>query len=316
MNRVISRISSEFNLNEFETNYLILSAPKRYKDFTIEKASGRGRRPISQPSPEVKNLQRFVIREFLSELPVHDAAYAYVESRSIKDNAEIHARARYLLKMDFEAFFPSIKSHHFIKHLNKYGNSQFTAEEARSLALICFRRRSSDYIPYLSIGAPSSPFISNTMLYDFDVLVEAYCLDRQIKYTRYADDLSFSTNQPHFLKGVPDLISDMLESLDYPKLSVNSNKTIHTSRKRNRKVTGLTLSNSGYASIGRGRKRNISAMVHHAKLQKLNDLELKVLQGQLGFIKFIDPTFFAKLKSKYGSEIVEYIQRTNFKSSD
>jgi len=314
MNKIVKSVSLKFGLNEYEANHLIASAPKRYKDYPIDKSSGRGVRMISQPAPAVKNLQRFLIQEFLIRLPVHDSAYAYRKSRSIKDNAECHAKSRYLLKMDFKSFFPSIKGNDFKLHINKHLAVVLNEDEIDSIISACFRRRRKDEVPYLSIGAPSSPLISNSILFDFDVIILSHCQALDVIYTRYADDITFSTDRSDVLRDIPNFIQETLNAMQYPKLTINSRKTLHTSKKRNRKVTGLTISNDGVASIGRDRKRTISAMVHKSKLNELSQKDLEALKGQLGFIKFIDPVFFQKLKDKYGSDLIERIQKTNFGS--
>lgn len=72
---------------------LIHTAPVRYKVFRIPKRTG-GEREIAQPSKPVKALQRAIMTEYLSTLPVHEAAAAYRQGRSILDNAKQHLRAQ------------------------------------------------------------------------------------------------------------------------------------------------------------------------------------------------------------------------------
>lgn len=312
MNRVIEGISERFNLTSSEARYMIMTAPVRYKEYPIKKASGKGVRIIAQPTSQVKQLQRFVISNLLSDLPVHDCAYAYVINRSIKDNAQLHSSSRYLLKMDFSNFFPSIQGRQVAAHIRKHSKQQYSNDEIKSLISICLRQKREHPFPHLSIGAPSSPFLSNSILFDFDEIISRYCKTHGIIYTRYADDLTFSTTVPNLLLRMENYVETVLGNIDYPKLSINKSKTIHTSKKRNRKVTGLTISNSGKASVGRDRKRIISAMVHKASLGKMTPDELQILQGQLGFIKFVDYEFLASLKRKYGSETVTKIQNGTF----
>jgi len=216
--------------------------------------------------------------------------------------------------MDFKSFFPSIKGNDFKLHINKHLAVVLNEDEIDSIISACFRRRRKDEVPYLSIGAPSSPLISNSILFDFDVIILSHCQALDVIYTRYADDITFSTDRSDVLRDIPNFIQETLNAMQYPKLTINSRKTLHTSKKRNRKVTGLTISNDGVASIGRDRKRTISAMVHKSKLNELSQKDLEALKGQLGFIKFIDPVFFQKLKDKYGSDLIERIQKTNFGS--
>ena len=89
---------------------LIRSAPHRYKVFKIPKRKQGEFRTIAQPATEVKALQYWVMQHVLSQFDVHPAATAYQKGLSIADNARPHTRGRYLLKLDFSDFFPSIKA--------------------------------------------------------------------------------------------------------------------------------------------------------------------------------------------------------------
>lgn len=163
----------------------------------------------------------------------------------------------------------------------------------------------------LSIGAPSSPFVSNVTMFFFDELISKICEDKGIIYTRYADDLSFSTNQKDILFSIPALVKESLKVVGLKNIKVNNAKTVFSSKKFNRHVTGITLSNEGVVSLGRERKRIISAMVHHFTLGLLDKESIYKLKGYLGFAKYIEPSFILRLKIKYGDEIVLKIQRFN-----
>ena len=95
--------------SEWELVALIHTAPLRYKDHYILKRNGRGRRLISQPTLELKFLQRLLVSKEFVNLPMHDAAVAYRRCHSIKDHAAPHASNKYLLKLDFKDFFPSLE---------------------------------------------------------------------------------------------------------------------------------------------------------------------------------------------------------------
>lgn len=90
---------------------------------------------------------------------------------------------------------------------------------------------------------------------------------------------------------------------------MNSDKTTFVTRKYRRVVTGVTLTNDGALSIGRDRKRIISAQVHHASLGKLSGEELAALAGYLGFANVVEPGFLDMLRRKYGADVIKGIQR-------
>ena len=84
------------------------TSPHRYKVYTIPKRNGKGIRTIAHPSKELKYIQRILFKVLRKLLPVHQSAMAYKKGVGIKDNAAAHVRNSYLLKMDFNNFFPSI----------------------------------------------------------------------------------------------------------------------------------------------------------------------------------------------------------------
>lgn len=85
---------------------LVIRALFRYKIYTIPKRSDPNkRRVIAHPSKKLKRLQRWIVKNFLTEFKVHSTAQAYEKDRSIATNAAIHAENNYLLKMDFKDFF-------------------------------------------------------------------------------------------------------------------------------------------------------------------------------------------------------------------
>lgn len=297
---VIDTILQEFPLSRDEILRLIRTAPSRYKVHDIEKRNGRGKRTIAQPTAEIKLLQRFLLQKFVARLPVSDAAKAYRSGQGIADHASVHAKNRYLLKLDFKDFFPSIRAGDFVKHLYKY--SLLKTEDAKALSRLFFWRPKGQRTLLLAIGAPSSPAISNTLMFDFDMKLVEYCTQKGITYTRYADDLALSTNQPNILTEAHKYVISLCTSIRSPKLVLNDEKTVFTSKKHHRQLTGLTLSNEGTASIGREKKREIRAMAHHYKLGKLKPEDLSKLRGWIAFAMSIDNAFVSTIRTMVGSE--------------
>jgi RNA-directed DNA polymerase len=284
---------------------LTRSAPRRYKVYHIPKRSG-GSREIAQPAREVKLLQRVLIEKLLSKLPVHDAATAYCNGRSIATNASRHAGHGPILKMDFRDFFPSIRAEDWILYCRNA--SLLDEADAVLSAQILFRRAKHEHVLKLSIGAPSSPILSNILLVPFDTMVTAEAAKRRIRYTRYADDLTFSGQRMGMLKDMVDVVHATVKQMQRPKLTVNLEKTTFVTAKYRRVVTGVTLANDGSLSLGHDRKRLLSASVHHAVLGKLNAQELLKLSGDLAFANVVEPAFLARLGRKYGFEVIQRVR--------
>jgi len=203
-----------------ELRLLIESAPHRYKVYAIPKRTPGQVRVIAQPAKEVKALQYWVMKHVLSQFELHRSATAYREKLSILDNALPHASGRYLLKMDFKDFFPSLRAEDFRIFLKRRA-SVLDANEIGALCSILFwmpKDRTPDLC--LSIGAPSSPTLSNILMADFDRQVTSFCNARNVVYTRYADDLSFSAATSDRLQVVEKAIIGWCSRSKSPQLSI------------------------------------------------------------------------------------------------
>jgi RNA-directed DNA polymerase len=295
---VIAKILSDFPLSQKEAELLVRSAPRRYKVHTIQKRNNRGERTIAQPTAEIKALQRLMVEEYISKLPIHSAAKAYRIGLGIADHAGPHAKNRYLLKLDFRDFFPSIKGRDLLKHLAQH--SDIERADAQKLVRLLFWKPIGIPEFILSIGAPSSPAVSNTLLFSFDTAVSDFCKSKDVTYTRYADDLALSTNKPLVLKDIHSFIASLCLKLKYPRLVLNEDKTVYTSKKYRRQLTGLILTNDGALSLGREKKRLLRSMVHRHVLGLLNDEETSRLRGWLAFALSVDQAFVLSLKEKIG----------------
>lgn len=298
MSQLIETVQKRFAFSEKELMNYANTAPFRYKTYRIKKRSG-GTREISQPSRDLKILQRFILAEFFHpKFIYHDCATAYRENKNIADNARPHMNSPYLLKMDFKDFFPSIRANDFQLFLPEKGICE-TGPEADILAKLFFKH--TEHGLALSIGAPGSPSISNAMLFDFDQTVSGLSEKLGITYTRYSDDLSFSTDKKNLLFGLPKTICRVLEKLKYPKLALNAKKTVFSSRKFNRHITGITISNEGKLSIGHSRKRKLRARVYSAAGLEGDDLAR--LRGYISFVNQIEPDLIRKLLKRYPSQM-------------
>ncbi len=289
--------------DERELEAIIATAPRRYKSYEIAKRSGRGTRTIAQPAPEVKLLQRLLIDNFIGKWPVHAAATAYRQGSSIASHAERHLHSRFLLKLDFSDFFPSIKASD-VRAYTRHVQGTFTAKDIEALVnLVCWRgKNASEYC--LSIGAPSSPSLSNSILFDFDSRMVAHCSAKRVEYSRYADDMAFSSTEPNVLEDVKEYVKVVLKELPYPRLHLNESKTVNVSKKYRRSLVGLVLTPANVLSLGRERKRSIRATVHRFLRGQLSGEEVARLKGLMAFAWSIEPGFFASLERTYGPGVI------------
>ncbi|MDK9606310.1 retron St85 family RNA-directed DNA polymerase [Lelliottia wanjuensis] len=305
---ILQHISDLLLSKKSEIVAFSMTAPYRYKIYRIPKRNSLKKRTIAHPSKELKFIQR-AITEYLSDkLPVHECAFAYKKGSSIKNNAQIHLHTKYLLKMDFENFFPSITPRLFFSKL-RLANIELTTEDKVILENILFFKSKRNSNLRLSIGAPSSPLISNFVMYFWDIEVQKLCSDMGINYTRYADDLTFSTNNKNILFDIPEMLENILPKYSLGKIRINHGKTIFSSKGHNRHVTGITLTNDNKLSIGRERKRLISSMIHYFINGKLAIDDVNKLIGLLAFAKNIEPSFYESMAIKYGYDNLSKLRK-------
>lgn len=292
VDEVVGQISARTKLSRADIFTILVTAPSRYKIYKIKKRD-KTDRIIAHPSRELKAIQRAILSIFPKDIPIHPAAYAYEHGCSIKKNALAHAGKIWIAKFDLENFFNSIKSDDWAKYLTEIGcDSSFI--KISKLAFFWKARNSNDHC--LSVGAPSSPFVSNRFMYKFDDHIAKFSADNNIVYTRYADDITFSCDEKIDLDVIRKEIENALSITG--NISIKEKKTRLIGPGKRKTVTGIIIKGEGGISLGRRRKRNIEAMLHKyiAKNESVNP---NILNGHLAFLKDIDPEGYARLHKKY-----------------
>ncbi|MDF4415107.1 retron St85 family RNA-directed DNA polymerase [Vibrio parahaemolyticus] len=300
---ILGRISPEAFPNGLR-QYLAEKPSSHYKVYKIPKRTF-GFRVIAQPTPELKDIQRAITTQIKPFVQIHSSAKAYVEGVSIKDNAIVHVQSNYLLKLDLENFFNSLTPTMLLDALN-YQNIKLIDGEVESLMELLFWNRTKKKTPnlILSVGAPSSPFLSNLIMYEFDTIVSNHSAKLNVNYSRYADDLTFSTSEKDVLFSFPQFIENVLNDLYGGRIKLNHSKSVFSSKAHNRHVTGITLSNNNKISLGRDKKRYIRSLLFKFSIQALQDEEdIKHLKGLIGFAKTVEPSFLERMKARYGISI-------------
>jgi hypothetical protein len=267
-----------------------------YKGYTIPKRNG-GLRQIYHPTPYLKQVQRCIVAEILNKFPVHEAVYSYRKGMGIKDLAYYHSKNNYLARVDFSNFFESIKISDVERFLKSGVDEKLfnlTGNEISKVSKLLCRERG------LTIGAPSSPSLSNAIMYSFDSVVWEELADMNVKYSRYSDDIYISSSQPNVLTWGIEVIRNQLSTMQgIPSISINEGKTVFTSKKRRREVTGLILTSTGRVSIGREKKRLIRSKLHYLTQNKLDEREVQQLKGHIAFVKSIEPAYVDIISKKY-----------------
>lgn len=303
---LIGELIEHTGLSSAEILKIIVTAPARYKIYDIPKRSG-GKRTIAHPARELKIMQRYILTRKLSRFPVHISATAYTKDKNIYNNAIIHDKSEVILKLDFCDFFPSIRYTDFERFIGASVQSIIDKKELNLYSKILFwGGRPRNIKPKcLSIGAPSSPMISNILLFQLDATLSRNANDLNLKYTRYADDITVSGSSIDDLHKFESGARIYLKKLSYPNLMFNEDKRGLYTKGQRRMVTGLVLTPSGGISIGRERKRSISSMLHRSTLNQLDFAARGKLKGWLGFCLANEPQFIERMRQKYGDEVID-----------
>ncbi len=199
-------------------------------------------RTIFAPSKRLKKRQRWILTNILNKIKVSDCAHGFELNRSIKTHAELHADHDYVICMDIKDFFPSITEKMVISLFKQIG---YTTNASCELARLC------SYNSVLPQGAPTSPKIANIICKRMDKAIQRYAKENNITYSRYADDLTFSSNDE--MRGLIDEITEIANKYDF---SINNRKTRIFSPGEPKFITGLVVQN-GIVRVPKHFKRDL-----------------------------------------------------------
>lgn len=215
---------------------------RMYSDFEIAKPSGKSR-VINAPDDRLKMLQRYIANLLDQIYKPRNPVHGFVLDRSVRTNASSHLRSKFVVNLDIENFFGSISENRVIGLLKALGVDEGAAE---IVARICCNKG------HLPQGAPSSPVLSNMICFRLDKDLQQIAKKVHCIYTRYADDITFSSYQPLsslFEAAVPPagnfdfdmLVPELKQSFLNNGFKVNASKVHYADRNSRRIVTGLKI---------------------------------------------------------------------------
>ncbi|MBI4783945.1 MAG: RNA-directed DNA polymerase [Oscillatoriophycideae cyanobacterium NC_groundwater_1537_Pr4_S-0.65um_50_18] len=243
--------------------YHLYKEENRYTSFEIPKKSG-DRRTISAPVIGLKIIQRKLSQVLYCVYNPKPSVHGFVPAKSILTNALPHVKKRYVLNADLKDFFPSINFGR-VRGLFMAAPYGLSPEVATVLAQICC------YEGKLPQGAPTSPVVSNMICARMDRQLQHLAKEYRSTYTRYADDITFSTTVPKFPKAlayVPEegdekkliLGEKLAEIIISNDFRVNEQKVRLQDKRSHQEVTGLTVNE--FPNVDRRYVRSIRAILH------------------------------------------------------
>lgn len=210
-----------------------------YKDFKIPKKRRGEFRTINAPCAGLKCLQACLNKVLSGLWQPHEAAMGFVAGRSVVDNAKAHVGRRYVYNIDLKDFFTSITSDRIFERLQRHP-FDMSASTARMVTNICCGV-DEDGVEVLPQGAPSSPVLTNVVCEQLDRKLSALAGAYGLRYTRYADDITFSGERDLF-DGEGRFCQAMRHIVEVEEgLAINGDKTRLRNREQRQEVTGLTV---------------------------------------------------------------------------
>jgi hypothetical protein len=248
-----------------------------YRRFTIAKRGG-GERAIWAPLPTLKAAQHWILHNVAERLPVHGAAHGFLPGRSTLTNATAHTDAKVVVKVDLKDFFPSVTWRRVKGIFRKAG---YREQVATLLALLCTESprevvELEGQTYYVSLGprclpqgAPTSPALTNTLCLRLDRRLAGLAKRLGWRYTRYADDLTFSLPASHSgkprLGALLGLVRRIAEAEGF---RLNPDKTRVHRRGGRQQVTGLVVNGGGPPRVPRALRRQLRAAAHNLRRGK------------------------------------------------
>lgn len=216
--------------------------PQRYVQFTIPKKSG-GTRTITAPCRKLKIIQKLINEVLNAVYTPHFTATGFVPQKSIIDNADLHINKRFVYNIDLKDFFPSVPFGR-IRTVLRY--SPFKLHSSSNSNNIIGRGAVGLLITKLCCengslpqGAPTSPTLTNIVCYNLDKQLFRLAKQHFAIYSRYADDITFSSNRPVFNEEFRKKLIEIIETRE--KFTINFAKERLQTSKKQQSVTGIVV---------------------------------------------------------------------------
>lgn len=226
------------------------STYENYHTVIIHHGRGHKNRKLSVPNAFLKMVQRRILERFLYTMEVSEYSTAYCKGKSLLDNAFPHVGKECVLKLDISHFFDSIDDDMVYLVMKRLGLS---IPATALLTHLC------TYKTKLPQGTPTSPYIANLVMKQFDEKLENWCSECNITYTRYCDDMTFSGNKADILSA--NVVGKVRRMLYRMGFSLNEKKTVFISSSQQQRVTGVVVNDK--PTLSRSQKRSLRQEVYY-----------------------------------------------------
>lgn len=310
--RYVKHLAFTLGISPGNLSTLAENASQFYRVFKRE-VKGKNRRLV-ESTGRLKRIQRKILDDILLRLPQSESSFGQVKGKTIKDNAKVHARSKYIVKLDIKDFYPSI---HSTKVYNFFVKKQQCSPDVAHILTAL-----TTYEYALPLGTSTSPMLADLIVRPIDARINGMAKKVGLKYTRYVDDLtlsgSFSTER------VTNLIVKILKQSGF---KVKREKLIFYKPKQpseERIITGVRIYN-GRVSAPLDYVSALKAELEAVILQSRREVVKEQFQprehyrGKIAYVKWLDPKLgqelnrlYRKVKWRHLEWAVRKLQRNNF----
>ncbi|MDP4182292.1 MAG: reverse transcriptase domain-containing protein, partial [Bacillota bacterium] len=259
-----------------------------YHHYTIPKRKG-GLRNIAAPKTDLKGAQKAILEKILSKLDVSGSAHGFIKGKSVVSGAKAHIKQPELvINMDLENFFPTITFKRVLGMFKSFGYSGYIASLLAMLCTYCERmpievKGKTKYVVtserILPQGSPASPMITNILCRKFDKRLNGLAEKLGFVYTRYADDMSFSSDST--LKDREGKLCGLVSKIAKEEgFIINKPKTRFLRKSNRQSITGIVINNDDL-SVSKKWVRNFRAALFNAKKQKIEGSLTNSLRSEI-----------------------------------
>ncbi|MGP5523682.1 reverse transcriptase family protein [Glutamicibacter arilaitensis] len=281
-------------------------------------------REISAPAPKLMQTQRWILSNILTGLKIHESAFAYRRGISIKHCAEVHLGSRWLLKMDLRNFFGSIEESRVYDVVRGMGYPPLLAFEISRICTVPLPHAdvSSGWLHNRGVtaygsamrgvlpqGAPTSGALANAIAFRLDTSLSVIAGEYGLEYTRYSDDLTFSSHQKFSRTIALEIMLRVEKAIAFAGFQVHEGKTRIVSPGARKIVLGLMLTPEAVRLLPEFRHQldnhircvELYGPAAHASKRKFDSTlsMINYVDGCLAFALGIEPRWTAKRKDKW-----------------
>jgi RNA-directed DNA polymerase len=292
---------------------------RNYRYAAVPRRSGLPR-VIEAPKLRLKEVQRWILREILDHVPVHDAAQGFTVGRSVIDHARRHSRQPAVLRLDLSDFFASVSAGRVFGLFRTVGYDPGVAHALTGLSTnavpqhvwavvhraaagapvpAAFRLGRQLARPHLPQGAPTSPALANLAAFRLDRRLSGLAARQGLRYSRYADDLTFSGAR--LRRGWTALEALVATIAHEEGFALNTDKSVLRTAAARQQVCGIVVNDT--LNVPRADYDVLKAILHNAARdgpasQGVTDQRAH-LQGRIAWVAALHPARGEKLRRRF-----------------